>query len=78
MRVTVLGHVQRGGTPTPFGRLLASRLGVAAVVRLLEGVTGVVLGVVKGEVKETAFGDVVGKLKPLDPQLLTAADVLAR
>lgn len=78
LSVTVLGRIQRGGTPTPFDRLLASRLGVAAVERLFQGDRGVVLGVVKGDVRATPFEEVVGRLKPLDEELLAAAGVLDR
>jgi 6-phosphofructokinase 1 len=78
MRVTILGHVQRGGTPTPADRLLASRLGVAAVDHLARGVSGVVLGVVAGAVHATPFADVVGRLKPLDVELLATAEMLSR
>ena len=52
-RATVLGYVQRGGTPTPEDRLLAARLGKYAVDLLHEGVTGVAVGVVKNELHYT-------------------------
>lgn len=78
LSVTVLGRIQRGGVPTPFDRLLASRLGVVAVERLLAGGHGVLLGVVKGAVRATPLDAVVGRQKPLDPELLAAANVLDR
>ena len=52
-RATVLGHIQRGGSPTPFDRVLASRLGVKAVEMLIEGQGGVALGVINNKVVAT-------------------------
>ena len=49
-RVTVLGHVQRGGTPSARDRLLASRLGICAVQALMEGKAGHVVGEINGEI----------------------------
>jgi 6-phosphofructokinase 1 len=76
VRVTVLGHVQRRGTPTPQDRLLGSRLGAAAVERLCANASGVVMGVIRGELRDTPLVDVVGKVKPLDPELLRIAKAL--
>jgi 6-phosphofructokinase 1 len=56
-RVTVLGHVQRGGTPSARDRLLASRLGIGAVQALIEGKTGHVVGEIDGDVRLTSFED---------------------
>lgn len=78
LRVTVLGHVQRGGTPGAFDRLLASRLGVAAVDALARGERGVLLGLRGGRVGTTPYADVVGRTKPIDPELLRLAEVLAQ
>lgn len=52
-RVTVLGHIQRGGSPTAKDRILASRLGAAAVEALVGGASGVMVGEVEGEVDLT-------------------------
>jgi 6-phosphofructokinase 1 len=78
LRVTVLGHVQRGGTPGAFDRLLASRLGAAAVERLARGERGVLVGLIKDEVATMPLDVVVANKKPLDPQMLTLARVLAK
>jgi 6-phosphofructokinase 1 len=78
LRVTVLGHVQRGGAPGAFDRLLGTRLGVAAVEALARGETGVLVGQLKGEMATTPLADVAGKKKPLDPKLFELAQVLAR
>lgn len=56
-RATVLGHIQRGGIPTAFDRILASRLGVAAVDDLLAGKSGVALGIFNNEVVATPIED---------------------
>ena len=78
LRVTVLGHVQRGGTPTFFDRILATRLGAAAAERLSQGEHGVLVGLVKSEVRSTPLADVVSGKKPLDKHLLELARVLAK
>lgn len=56
-RATVLGYVQRGGTPTPEDRLLAARLGKYAIDLLHEGITGVAVGVIKNELHATPIED---------------------
>lgn len=78
LRVTKLGYVQRGGVPTACDRLLGTRLGVGAVESLAKNVTGVVVGVIKGELTTTPYDEVVGKTKTLDPELFELARVLAK
>lgn len=78
VRVTTLGHVQRGGTPGAFDRLLATRLGAAAVEALGEYHEGVLIGWLSGVPAATPLRDVVGRVRPLDPALLALADLLAR
>ncbi len=77
LRVTRLGHVQRGGAPGSFDRLLGSRLGAAATEQLDEGVHGILLGLLKGEIAATPLAVVVANRKPLDSRLLELARVLA-
>ena len=77
VRSTVLGHVQRGGDPGAFDRLLASRFGVRAVDCLAAGELGVLVGLRRGQVITTALADVVGRTKPLDPELLRLAPILS-
>jgi 6-phosphofructokinase 1 len=77
LRVTTLGHVQRGGAPGAFDRILATRLGSGATEALVRGERGVLVGFVKGEVVTTPLAEVVGKQKPLDPRLVEMAAVLA-
>ncbi len=78
LRITKLGHVQRGGAPCPFDRLSASLLGAAAVERIEAGQHGILLGIVGGELTATALADVAHARKPLDPQWLKLARTLAR
>ena len=78
LRVTVLGHVQRGGTPGAFDRLLASRLGAAAVERLAQGEHGVLVGLIRDEIATTPLDVVVTNKKSLNPQMLALAHVLAK
>ncbi len=77
LRVTTLGHVQRGGTPTAFDRLLGTRLGAAAVDCLARGEFGVLVGVHNDEISTTPLAEVVCKRKPLDPRLLELERILA-
>jgi 6-phosphofructokinase 1 len=72
-RVTVLGHIQRGGTPTHNDRILASRLGDFAVRRLLEGDYGKGVGVVKGELVATDFDKICSTKKQFDRNLYELA-----
>jgi 6-phosphofructokinase 1 len=76
-RLTVLGHVQRGGEPGAVDRLLATELGAAAVERLARGETGCLVGWLRGEVAATPLADVVTKRKTLAPRLLALAERLA-
>jgi 6-phosphofructokinase 1 len=78
LRATTLGHVVRGAPPTAFDRLLATRLGVGAVKSLSSGETGVLVGWQKNEVTRTPLADIVGKIKPMDTELLELARILAK
>jgi 6-phosphofructokinase 1 len=78
LRVTTLGHVQRGGVPGAFDRLLATRLAAAAVDCLARGEHGKLLGLVRGEVRGTPLEEVVGQPKVLDLGLLKLQKVLAQ
>lgn len=78
LRITKLGHVQRGGAPCVFDRLSASLLGAAAVERLAAKQHGILLGIVGGELTATSLADLPHARKPLEPQWLKLARVLAR
>lgn len=78
LRATILGHVQRGGSPGVFDRMLATRLGAGAVEALARGENAVLVGLQKGEIATTSLGEVVAKEKTLDVFLLDLARVLAQ
>ena len=77
-RLSVMGHVQRGGSPTFFDRLLASQLGAAAVSSLAEGRAGMVAGWVKGQVTEIPLEQAVAPCQKVTPELSALAADLAR
>jgi 6-phosphofructokinase 1 len=77
VRATTLGHVQRGGTPGAYDRLLATRLGAGAVDQLAAGNSGVVVGMIKSAVTATPYEQITGIKKPLDPALIELAESLA-
>ena len=68
-RVTILGHVQRGGTPTAFDRILATRFGVAAIDAVHEGGNGEMVALQAGEIVRIPLSEAVGKAKTVDPAL---------
>jgi len=76
LRVTILGHTQRGGSPSAYDRIFASRLGAAAVEQLDKGNYGVLVGQLKGEIVPTPLEQVAGKPKPLDKRLLDLQKIL--
>jgi len=75
-RATVLGHVQRGGTPSAADRLLASQLGAYAVKNLKAGIHGVLVGEQNECIVTTSLEEVWSKDKPLDPELIGLVTVL--
>ena len=76
-KVCILGHTQRGGSPTAHDRLLASCLGASAVAYLLSGKSNAMVGVKKGAVVCVPFTQVIGKKKDISDELLRLAQVLA-
>lgn len=70
LRATILGHIQRGGAPTAFDRILATRLGAAATACLARGEHGVLVGLNKGIIDTTALSTVVANKKKLDLTLI--------
>jgi len=77
IRMTTLGHVQRGGAPTAIDRILGSRLGLAAVEGLLEGKENVMVGIINDKVKYTPFHDGINKKKPLNKDLIKMVNILS-
>jgi len=67
VRVSVLGHIQRGGSPTPFDRILATRFGVAAVDLIAEGGFGKMVCLRNERIEAVDIAQAIGKLKTVDP-----------
>lgn len=78
LRATILGHVQRGGEPTAYDRILGTRLGAGAVDALERGEHGVVVGMNQSKVTTTPLKEIVGKTKSIDPELFKLAKVLEK
>jgi 6-phosphofructokinase 1 len=78
IRITILGHIQRGGSPSAFDRLLATRLGVAAVERLIAGESGVMVGLDGREISTMALEDVTRRPRPINPKYFKMAHTLSR
>jgi 6-phosphofructokinase 1 len=76
-RVTILGHIQRGGSPSAADRMLASTLGYAAVRGILEGQRGVMAGIVNKELVYTPFEKAIKHTKDLNRELLEMSRILA-
>ncbi|MDR3606861.1 MAG: 6-phosphofructokinase [Oligoflexia bacterium] len=76
-RVCILGHTQRGGSPTAHDRMLASALGASAAAFLMGGKSNAMVGVQRGVVTLVPFKSVIGVKKGIPPELLTLAQVLA-
>jgi 6-phosphofructokinase 1 len=76
LRVITLGHIQRGGAPGAFDRLLATRLGVAAIECLHRDAPGVLVGLQKGQVVCTPYAMIAGKTKGIDQSLVRMAELL--
>lgn len=67
VRVSVLGHIQRGGSPSPYDRILATRFGVAAVDLIAKGGFGKMVCLQQESIREVAIADAVGRMKTVDP-----------
>ena len=74
-RVTVLGHIQRGGTPTAFDRVLATRFGVAAIDAVHDGDFDHMVALQAGQIVRVPLAEAVTELKTVDPGLLEVAEL---
>ena len=70
IKVSILGHIQRGGSPTCLERVRASRMGVAATEALIEGKSGVMIGIINNEIAYTAFEKAIKKAGDISPKYL--------
>ena len=77
VRVSILGHLQRGGRPTARDRILASRTGVGAIEAIIQGQRNVMVGVRNNEVVYVPFSDAIRTDKPLDMKLIKVLDELS-
>jgi len=77
VRISVLGHIQRGGKPSCMDRVLASRLGVAAVEGLLAGKSGEMAGLLGGDIGFTSFDRAIKHIREVNPNLLKIAEILS-
>jgi len=77
VRVSILGHLQRGGSPSAQDRILATRMGVAAIEALLEDQRNVMIGIVNDEIVLVPFAKAIKNDKPIDPNLLNVLRVVS-
>ncbi|OAT85454.1 6-phosphofructokinase [Desulfotomaculum copahuensis] len=76
-KVTILGHLQRGGTPSAFDRILASRLGAKAVELLMSGATGKMVGIKAGRIVDSDLDKVIACKKTVDLDMFRLAGILS-
>jgi len=76
IRVSNLGHIQRGGSPTSFDRILSSRLGLAAVEGLINGEKNVMVGIVNDKITYTSLKLAISKSKPINEDLMRLTEIL--
>ena len=77
VRVTVLGHIQRGGSPSAFDRVMASTLGVAAVDALLDDQTSIMVGIMNKDTVHVPFNKAIKNSKPLNHNFLGLTEILS-
>jgi 6-phosphofructokinase len=77
MRVTVLGHIQRGGSPSAFDRVIASQMGVAAVDAILDNQNSVMIGMMNREIVHVPFNRTIKHHKDINRRLLEIIDILS-
>jgi len=77
VRVSILGHLQRGGRPTAHDRILASRTGVGAIKALKQGQRNVMIGIRNNDIVYVPFSEAIRSDKPLDPSLITVLNELS-
>ena len=75
--MSILGHLQRGGSPSAYDRILASRLGVASIVALDEGQRNVMVGIQNDKIVYVPFSRAIKMDKPIDKELINVLGVLS-
>src|SRR5687767_2733567 len=76
-KVTIIGHLQRGGAPSALDRLISSRMGFAAVEAVLKGKTNVMVGIANDQMVLVPFDDAINKSKEINRELLQLAEILS-
>ncbi len=76
-RVTILGHIQRGGSPTAYDRIVASRMGVAAIEALMDEQRNIMIGIVNNQIVHVPFNRAIKDDKPVDESLLGVVQILS-
>jgi 6-phosphofructokinase 1 len=77
-KITVLGHLQRGGSPSAFDRVLGARLGSEAVLKLIDGQSNCMVGLIKNDIVVSTFESVLKKKKEFGPKLIELAEILGK
>ena len=77
VKVTVLGHIQRGGSPSAFDRVTASKLGVAAVDAILDDQKSIMVGIVNNKIVHVPFNKTLKNVKKIDVRLIEISDILS-
>ncbi len=77
VRVSILGHIQRGGSPTAYDRIIASRMGVAAIDALMDGLRNIMIGIVNNEIVHVPLTKAIKDDKPVNEQLLGVLQILS-
>lgn len=77
VRVSILGHMQRGGSPSCFDRVLASRMGVKAVELLLDNQTNKMVGVINNQIKAAELDEAVKEHHKINPEILRISDIMS-
>lgn len=77
VRVSILGHIQRGGSPTAYDRIIAGRMGVAAIDALMDGLRNIMIGIVNNEIVHVPLAKAIKDDKPVNEQLLQVLQILS-
>jgi 6-phosphofructokinase 1 len=78
IRLTILGHIQRGGSPTAFDRLLATRMGVKAVRAVMDGESGVMIALNGRKMESIPIEEAISQVRPISDSYFEMARFLAR
>ena len=76
-RITILGHIQRGGNPSAMDRVNSSRMGFAAVEALMQGKSNVMVGIIDKNIEYTPFENATKHLQELNPDLMRMVNILS-